>query len=220
MLLKIIMLKLEAKSYFCVVLVCSIYSPVSRLLVCARAKIPVVRHFLSQKLLRDPGNNHCLYLINFIKLCDKKNYKVVTAATLLTPTIALLKKDGANFKSWYRTVTIKLSNYKLLNLFDKDNKLSKEQNGQLIEFLFAVVEPVVLDMLKFDESIDQVHVLWNELTKFGESKRAIKLESLEEDLDSLFISDPRKAKDLLDKLESTFQALEDMGQPLSEKSII
>ena len=40
-------------------------------------------------------------------------------------------------------------------------------------------------MLKFDESIDQVHVLWNELTKFGESKRAIKLESLEEDLDSL-----------------------------------
>ena len=35
--------------------------------------------------MRDPGNNHSLYLINFIKICDKKNYKYL-------PNIILYKE--------------------------------------------------------------------------------------------------------------------------------
>ena len=93
-------------------------------------------------------------------------------------TVAPLKKNGVNFKSWKRTVTQRLTNNLVIQYFTGEEEASAGQDGHLIEFLFSTVEPVVLDMIDFNESEDTSGDLWCEVIRFGSSKRESSLETI------------------------------------------
>ena len=105
----------------------------------------------------------------------------------------------------------------MIQYFTGEEEAGAEKDGHLIEFLFSTLEPVVLDMMEFNESEDTSGDLWCEVIRFGSSKRESSLGELQDNLESINFRDPRKANEVLKKLESTFQALEDMGHPLSAR---
>ena len=113
----------------------------------------------------------------------KSTAKVIAAATLMSSPIAVLKKDGSNFKSWKRTVSQRLINHKLMDYFTQTVEISSDQNGHLLEFLFSSVDSVILDMIDFDENDDNCVDLWFLLLQYGSSKCESNHEKIMDNLD-------------------------------------
>ena len=153
---------------------------------------------------------------NTVKESPKKRL-LITSSTLLNPPIPLLHKDSSNFKAWKRVVRLRMETYDVLCYVSGESTPTQKQRGQLVDLLFAVVSPEILNFLEFDEAEDSCELLWTELLEFGTNKHTANLLEVEEVLNSLILTDPRKALELLSDLDVSFTKFEGMGKPLPEK---
>lgn len=110
---------------------------------------------------------------------------VIMSTTLQLPAITPLQRDGANFKSWRRTVNLRLNTHGIFQYLESEVEVPKKQHDQLIDFLFSVVDSTILDIIDFDEEDDTFLKLWDDLIEFGSKKHSSKLTLLRASMDFL-----------------------------------